>query len=60
MIYEQSSQVKVHEGPGDAYVVTISIWEHRRITGLNVESPCGGTAGERGDPPVSGNDIKPF
>ena len=60
LTYERSSQIKVREGPESAYIVTISSWEHRRITGLNVESPRGGTAGERGDPPVSGNHVKPF
>ena len=60
LIYERSSQIKVQGGPENPYVVTISIREHCRVTGLNVESPRGGTAGERGDPPVSRNDVKPF
>jgi len=60
LTYEQLSRIKVQEGPENAYVVTIRTWEHRGITGLNVESPRGGTPGERGDPPVSGNDVKPF
>ena len=53
-------QIKIREGPENAYVVTISTREHRRVTGLKVESPRGGTASKRGGPSMSGNDIKPF
>jgi len=51
---------KSERGPEKAYVVTISNWEHRGITGLKVESPCRGATSECGRPSMSGNDVKPF
>ena len=53
-------QIEIREGRENAYVVTISIREHCRVTGLKVESPRGGTASKRGGPSMSGNNIKPF
>jgi len=60
LIYERSSQIEAQEGSENAYVVTVSTREHRGIAGLKVESPRSGTPGERGGPPVSGKDVKPF
>ena len=40
--------------------MTVSVREHRSVTGLEVEGPCSGTASKRGGPSMSGDNVKPF
>ena len=43
-----------------AYVVAISDWEDRSVTGLKIESPRSRTARKGGSSSMTGDDVKPF